>query len=76
MKIKFSVVGYILGWMEENMKESGKPIIWKDMECIFGMMEESMKESIKMIRSMAMVFISGLMGVSTMAIGLKESNMA
>ena len=57
------------------MKVSGKPIIWKDMVCIYGMMEESMKENTKMTKNMDMVSINGLMVDNTMVIGLKENNM-
>ena len=61
--------------MAENMKESGKITIWRELEYMFGTTDENMKVSIKMIRNMVSEFILGQMAVAMKDTGLKASNM-
>ena len=61
--------------MAENMKESGKITIWRELESMFGTTDENMKVSIKMIRSTVSEFILGQMAVAMKDTGLKASNM-
>ena len=45
--------------MEDNTKENGLIIIWKEWESILGKMAEAMKANTKMIRNMATVSTLG-----------------
>ena len=64
----------ILGQMIEYFKETGKTI--KCMVRVFslGLMVVNMKVNIKMTRNGDMVYLRGLMGVSTKEIGFKVNN--
>jgi hypothetical protein len=76
LKTKFMAEANILGTMAENMRATGRIIIWMDSVYILGRMEECMKATIRKIKSMAKEFILGLTEDAMMGNGKMEDNMA
>lgn len=76
MKIVCMVKGFILGLMEENMKEIMYLTKKKAMENMSGLMEESTKDSGKMENNQDLEFMSTKMAKKEKDIGKmeKESN--
>jgi len=76
LKTKFMVEENTLGMMAENMRVTGRIIIWMDLVYIPGKMEECMKATIRKIKSMEKEFTLGLTADAMMANGKMEDNMA
>ena len=76
LKTKFMVEANILGTMAENMRATGRIIIWMDSVYILGRMEECMKAIIRKIKSMEKEFILGLTEGAMTANGKMDDNMA
>ena len=64
----------IPGLMIESMKEIEWTIRWMVMEFLNGLMERSLTGNIKQTKNMGMVFLPGLMDVSTRDYGSTENS--
>lgn len=66
---------FTFGQMEDDMKDTGRIIIWMDAEYTPGKTDVATKVNIRTIRSTASVYTLGQMADSIMACGQMVNNM-